>query len=196
MKKIIFGLMLITLVGCNQKKSTEENQNQNTENNFNSIENDSTNTNNDLPMSNCFEVKKINTIKYLNNGHFEMDFELVNNTDYKFSSVSLSAYISSRLKNSERNSITDVQAVDWKFFNLKDSEFLYNIVKKWQPHTSKHIHFICYASDGSFDRTPEEIELVLEAGAISVDVEKKDGAFAKYNLLDLWKQKQVEKGLR
>ena len=51
--------MLITLVGCNQKKSTEENQNQNTENNSNSIENDSTNTNNDLPMSNCFEVKKI-----------------------------------------------------------------------------------------------------------------------------------------
>jgi hypothetical protein len=196
MKKIIFGLMLITLVGCNQKKSTEENQNQNTENNSNSIENDSTNTNNDLPMSNCFEVKKINTMKYLNNGHFEMDFELVNNTDYKFSSVSLSAYISSRLKNSERNSITDVQAVDWKFFNLKDSEFLYNIVKKWQPHTSKHIHFICYASDGSFDRTPEEIELVLEASAISVDVEKEKGAFAKYNLLDLWKEKQVEKGVR
>lgn len=195
MKNLIFGLILITLAGCNQKKST--NYNQNAENGSNSVENDLPSTNNDLPMCNYFEVAKINTMKYTNDGKFEMDFELANNTDYLFSSVSLSAYFSLRLKNAENNVIINVPQVMWSFYNLKDSEFSFNTIKKWQPHTSKHIHFTYYikSSDVSFDRTPDEIELVLEAGAISVDIEK-EGAFAKYNLLDLWKKEQVEKGLR
>ncbi len=49
----------------------------------------------------------------------------------------------------------------------------------------------------NYERTPESIELVLEPfiKAISFDAEV-DGAFAKYDILPQWKEKQIKEGLR
>lgn len=189
MRKFILALTIIIVIGCNTKKSTDSNHDSVS---YNANEDNS--TNNDLPASIYFKVVKINTSQYIGDGVFEMDFDLLNNTDYKFSSVNFSGDIYVKMKNSENICDSPVQHDDWKPYS--DDNYG-NHILNWEPHTIKHIYFLSRAyCINTYDRTPEEITLIIKIRkAISIDAEV-EGAFAKYDLLDLWKERQVKEGLR
>ena len=191
MRKIIFGLAIILLTGCNQKKSTDTAQNQDT---VRYDSNEENSANNELPASNYFKITKVNFARYLKDGQFEMDFDLLNNTDYKFSRVRFSADIFYKMKNSDDGLQATVQNNDWQPYS--DNGRCDHILN-WEPMTTKHIYFISrYGGCSSYERTPDEITLIIMiSNAVSVDFEI-EGAFAKYDLLELWKGKQVEEGLR
>lgn len=175
----------------NPNNSTISNENQSSSNEENS-------DNEDLPMSKYFKITKINKVEYGENksykaGVFAMDFELTNTSNYKFSTVVLRADIFYKMKNSDQLCQATVQ------FN----EMHPKSIENWEPNTIKKINFItpCSGCPGgciyaTYDRTPEEITLVIKVDrAISVDAEL-EGIFAKYDLLDLWKDRQVKEGLR
>jgi len=210
MKKFILGFTILVLFGCNQTKTTKDNQSQNIASNnsdknnsinnelpannfFDSDENDSIRA--EFPARNYFIIDKINFSRYIKNGQFEMDFDLLNNTDYKFSSVNFRAEIFSKMKNSDIICRSTVQFDDWK--PKSTINYVPHHILNWEPNVIKHVYFTCYPlCNSSYERTPEEITLVIKiAKAISIDKEV-EGAFVKYDLLDLWKERQVKEGLR
>ena len=176
----------------NKFKNNESNTNNSTivDESINSSNDNSTNT--DLPMSNYFKIEKIFNVKYDNRG-FEMDFDLLNNSDYKFSSVNFHAAIYYKLKdgNSELHNVAQHDA--WLPYSHDGSG---NHVLNWEPRTIQHIYFRIEPCFTDYRRTPEKLMLLLKVeNATSVDAEI-NGNFAVYDLLDLWKEKQVKEGLR
>jgi len=152
------------------------------------------NTNyNDFPASKYFKVDNIVNAQYLEKEKFETEFEVLNNSNYKFTKFVLSARIYYKFKNSEEVCPTYVQ-----FDGIEPK-----LIENWEPHTKRKFHIASpgsgYAGScniASYERTPDEIRFVLEARlAISVDAETK-GAFAGYDLLPQWKERQIKEGLR
>ena len=200
MKKLInlFDVILFSTIifcSCNTDNSQSNES-------FNNSTNAETNQNNDnisnayadLPASKYFKIDSIIEYKYISNGKFEMKYIILNNSDYKFSTCLLRNQIFYKMKDEKEICTTTIQD--------NDTYPSYRI-ENWEPHTKKQIHFIspCKSCLGAcwlanYERTPESIELVLQIlKAISVDVEV-EGAFAKYDILPLWKERQVKEGLR
>ncbi len=198
--------MLIILVSClsrttsqkessgNEAENTEQTFSQETEKTGASEETEEdTSANIDLPASKYFKVDSIFNAQYLENSKFEMEFEILNNTDYKFSKFELFVQILYVMKNSNSVCESTVQ------YDALEPRY----VENWEPHTKIRFHFItpswgsaggCF--DAQYNRTPEKITLVLKPfPAISVDLEVEE-PFAMYDLLPLWKERQVKEGLR
>jgi len=148
-----------------------------------------------LPASRYFKIEEITKAEYLEDGIFEMEFYVLNNSNFKFSSFLGLIQILYKMKNSDEYCTTTVQLYSYENKDL--------IIKDWEPNTIKSIYFItpCKTCGGacfsaSYNRTPEEIILVLSIiKAISVDIEV-EGAYAKYDLLPLWKDRQIKEGFR
>ena len=147
----------------------------------------------DLPASKYFTVSDIIKGEYVKDGKFLMKVEVLNNTNYKFKNFELSARISYKMENEgiscERSAQYD--------------EISPRIIANWLPHTTKKFsltinhHGQLGCLNINYDRTPENIVLVLAPfmKAISVDAEV-EGAFARYDLLPQWKERQIKEGLR
>lgn len=156
-------------------------------------ENENSSENKDSQISTYFKVTKINKLQYIKNEQFEMDLDVINNSKCKFSSVILRADIFYKLKNSDQICQSTVQ-----FDKISPRE-----IKNWEPQTTKHIYFITPSSGepggcrtATYDRTPNEITLEIQVErAISVDEELK-GVFSRYDLIDVWKDRQVIEGIR
>ena len=199
--------VLIILSSCQSKtmstkensskeiEKTEEILSQETENTeeANNTEED-TSTSMDLPASKYFKVVSITKVQYIEDAKLEMELEILNNTDYKFSKFEFSAEILYKMKNSDDTCISTAQ------YNACNPRY----VENWEPHTKIKFYFVTPTSGSGggcitahYDRTPEKIVLVLKPflRAISVDLEV-EGPFAMYNLLSLWKERQVKEGLR
>lgn len=182
MKKLLF-IMLIFLFGCNHSSSTS---NKSEEDNSESIS---------FPTNEYFQITSVSKGRYIEHSKFEMEFEITNVSDYKFSLFYMGVDIYYKMKNSEEYCLTTVQA--------DDMEPHHCIVRDWEPHTTKHFYFVspgygspaaCYAAQ--YSRTPEEIvmEIIID-DAISVDTEVK-GVLVRLDLLDLWIERQKQEGLR
>jgi hypothetical protein len=224
MKKLILGLAILVLFGCNQKTPKEKNQNKNeitnnsdknnsttdeihnSEYSDSNVDNatkediprsnffDSDEVRNDLPASKYFKIDKINFSRFIKDGKFELDFNLLNNTDYKFSSVNFHADIFSKMKNNDEICQSTIQFDDWQPHSTIN--YVPHHIWNWEPQTVKHVYFIGSPCIRSFERTPEVLTLVIKiSSAISIDSEV-EGVFAKYDLLNLWKEQQVKEGLR
>ena len=150
-------------------------------------------TNTDLLASNYFKVDNISKFQYIDKGKFEMEFDILNNTDYKFSKFDLLVQINYKMKNSDEICVSTVQ------FDALKPQF----VENWEPHTKTKFYLIspCWGCGGGcfaaqYERTPESITLILKPfHAISVNLEVED-PFAIYDLLPQWKERQVKEGFR
>lgn len=208
MRNLIYLVsVLIIVVSCQSKTTgTKENSGKETENSKETISQktesaevnnntkENTSTSMDLPASKYFKVVSITKVQYIEDAKFEMELEILNNTDYKFSKFELFAQILYKMKNSDDTCTSTVQ---YDAYNPRS-------VENWEPHTKIKFYFVTpsWGSGGGcitaqYDRTPEKIVLVLKPfpAAISVDLEV-EGPFAMYNLLNLWKERQVKEGLR
>jgi len=148
-----------------------------------------------LPTSQYFRIEKIYTSQFLDDGRLELEIDLKNIYQYKFSKFYLSATTFIKLKNKKDYCKSYSQSgddiVEYRFFD-------------WQPGQIKRLKIYtpcfvcmggCYALSG-FNRTPEEIYIELSTSAISIEDEP-EGVFARFDLMDLWKKKQkelIEKG--
>lgn len=185
MKKIIGAITFLILVGCNPKIPKNDDQNSSKEENI---------ENGDFPLSNYFKITKVFSGEYNKQRGFDMDFEIMNISDYKFSSVDLHGDTYCKLKNSDKICQSTVQTIDWVVDNKKNN-WPHQIVN-WEPHTTRRISFTCPTwCSATFDRTPEELNLILRINAISIDKEI-EGIFVNYDILPLWQERQVKEGLR
>lgn len=146
-----------------------------------------------LPASEYFKVVNITKSQFIENGQFEMECEILNNTNFTFSRFDLYAEILFTMKDSDEICTSTVQ------FDKCKPDF----VENWKQYTNIKFYFVtpCWSCGGGcfsakYERTPEKIVLVLKPHpAISVDLEVTE-AFATYDLLPLWKERQVKEGLR
>lgn len=161
------------------------------EDNLTNIEEDIINP--EIPASKYFKIDGITKMRYIEDGIFEMELEILNNTNYKFTKFVLYIQILYTMKNGD---------------NICESTAQYNeikprLVENWKPHSKMKFYFRtpssgsrggCY--DAEYNRTPEKIVLTLKPfPAISVDLEVNE-PFGMYDLLPLWKERQVKEGLR
>jgi len=182
MKKLLLFILIFSF-GCNQPNSTSNKSD------------DNNSENNTFPTNEYFQISSISKAHYIEESKFELEFDISNNSNYKFSVFSLNADIYYKMKNSEDICRSTVQWDDMKPVQC--------VVRDWEPHTTKHFYFTspCGGCPGGcggadYNRTPENIVLEIKIdNATSVDEEVK-GVLARYDLLDLWKEKQMEEGLR
>lgn len=209
MRNLIYLIIVLIILGSCQSKTSDNKQNsgieaentdeilseelENTESSNNNYNKEDTSANIDLPASKYFEVINVTKAQYLESAKFEMELEIINNSNYKFSKFILSAVIHYTMKNSDYVCTSTVQ---YDAYNPRS-------VENWEPNNIYKFYFVTPSwgsgggcMDAQYNRTPEKIVLVLKPfTAISVDLETED-TFAMYDLLPLWKERQVKEGLR
>ena len=193
MKKLLPVLLLFTLVSCS-------NQNSNPKNSDEIKETETNKETDELSPSKYFKIAKINKARFYQDnekkGRFEIDFDIINKSNYSFSSHDLNVDIICKAKGTEDWNVLPIPVFTDKR-GWKETEGYKG--KFWEPNSIINLHFNTeYTQMGNFTFTwtPKEVYLDLSMSAVSVDVNFYNKKFTKINILDEWKQEQVIEGLR